>query len=304
MKKILIIVFVSLLFLSLKNVTYADTYATDFETFNLGTVNNQDGWTDLFWFGGIANVSSQNVYQIFGAKSFRVWDGAMRTFSKPLLDEAGETNADNAGFPLGSRKAYFSAEWDFASADPSISQPGISVSARMDRGEDGGKGNGIGMSMVTMKETSNGFNVDIEGGNALTTSVASGLDTSLVHHIKLTIDFQDGPNNDLVTVCVDDNPDFCKIVSTYESLYSLLGMQVSTVRGILFFSNAYNNFYSNGGMLIDNLKYSSGYSTISPSTKEDCKNDGWKAFNDPVFKNQGDCVSYMQSSSNAIGNKK
>jgi hypothetical protein len=29
-----------------------------------------------------------------------------------------------------------------------------------------------------------------------------------------------------------------------------------------------------------------------PVSKEACKKDGWKTFNNPVFKNQGDCVSY------------
>lgn len=35
--------------------------------------------------------------------------------------------------------------------------------------------------------------------------------------------------------------------------------------------------------------------TISPTTKQSCKNDGWKTFNTPVFKNQGDCVSFIVS---------
>jgi hypothetical protein len=31
--------------------------------------------------------------------------------------------------------------------------------------------------------------------------------------------------------------------------------------------------------------------TVEPITKHNCKNGGWKAW--PVFKNQGDCVSYV-----------
>lgn len=38
------------------------------------------------------------------------------------------------------------------------------------------------------------------------------------------------------------------------------------------------------------------------SDAEQCKNGDWKAYTDPVFKNQGDCVSYFQSSPNAVGN--
>jgi hypothetical protein len=33
-----------------------------------------------------------------------------------------------------------------------------------------------------------------------------------------------------------------------------------------------------------------------PTTKDECKNDGWRTFNDPAFKNQGDCVSYVAAS--------
>jgi hypothetical protein len=30
-----------------------------------------------------------------------------------------------------------------------------------------------------------------------------------------------------------------------------------------------------------------------PTTKAACKKGGWRAFNNPVFKNQGDCVSFV-----------
>lgn len=33
--------------------------------------------------------------------------------------------------------------------------------------------------------------------------------------------------------------------------------------------------------------------------KNQCKNDGWKTFTNPTFKNQGECVSYVQSNANA-----
>ena len=38
--------------------------------------------------------------------------------------------------------------------------------------------------------------------------------------------------------------------------------------------------------------------------KDQCKNGGWAAYSSPSFKNQGDCVSYIQSSPNASGNRK
>jgi hypothetical protein len=32
--------------------------------------------------------------------------------------------------------------------------------------------------------------------------------------------------------------------------------------------------------------------TSTPTSKDDCKNGGWKNFT-PAFKNQGDCVSFV-----------
>lgn len=32
---------------------------------------------------------------------------------------------------------------------------------------------------------------------------------------------------------------------------------------------------------------------LTPADKDACKKDGWKTFNTPVFKNQGQCVSFV-----------
>jgi hypothetical protein len=37
----------------------------------------------------------------------------------------------------------------------------------------------------------------------------------------------------------------------------------------------------------------------TPATKDECKNDGWMTFNDPAFKNQGECVSWVNQRDNA-----
>lgn len=52
------------------------------------------------------------------------------------------------------------------------------------------------------------------------------------------------------------------------------------------------------------LKVTTRAPLVSPANKDQCKNNGWKTFNNPVFKNQGDCVSFIQSSTKAVGNKK
>ncbi len=39
-----------------------------------------------------------------------------------------------------------------------------------------------------------------------------------------------------------------------------------------------------------------------PTSKDQCKKDGWKTFNNPAFKNQGDCVSYVATGGRNPGN--
>jgi len=40
----------------------------------------------------------------------------------------------------------------------------------------------------------------------------------------------------------------------------------------------------------------------TPTSVEQCRNDGWRTFTNPRFKNQGDCVSYVASQGRAGGN--
>jgi len=57
-------------------------------------------------------------------------------------------------------------------------------------------------------------------------------------------------------------------------------------------------------LAIDNSEKFNIVPLVGPPTEKDqCKNDGWMTFNNPTFKNQGDCVSYVQSNENAVGNK-
>jgi hypothetical protein len=42
---------------------------------------------------------------------------------------------------------------------------------------------------------------------------------------------------------------------------------------------------------------------LTAVNKDECKKNGWMIFNAPSFRNQGDCVSFVQSNSHALGNK-
>lgn len=57
-------------------------------------------------------------------------------------------------------------------------------------------------------------------------------------------------------------------------------------------------------ILFDNVQINGVLYTFDPpKDKDQCKEDGWKLFNAPSFKNQGDCVSFITSNENALGNK-
>lgn len=51
------------------------------------------------------------------------------------------------------------------------------------------------------------------------------------------------------------------------------------------------------------FKVSASAPLVGPATNKDqCKNDAWKTFNNPAYKNQGDCVSAVASNGKANGN--
>jgi hypothetical protein len=175
-------------------------------------------------------VANTYGYTSFGGQSWRMsnayTDGAFGTwpFSPSLVNEAGETDAQN-GFPYsdGSRQKHFEVQWDFASTVPGAEQPMLQISTSPDRGD------GARMSFIRMKDLPAGLSVEFVDyqdrapfgsyGSPVTaaagcgpedafvlTTVASGLSRSQPHTIKLTMDFVDGPRNDVVRVFVDGTP--------------------------------------------------------------------------------------------------
>ncbi len=47
------------------------------------------------------------------------------------------------------------------------------------------------------------------------------------------------------------------------------------------------------GFLVDGLSLESSTLIGPPTSKEQCRDGGWQTFNNPTFRNQGDCVSYF-----------
>jgi len=120
----------------------------------------------------------------------------------------------------------------------------------------------------------------------------------------LTMDTLDGPSNDVVKVYVDG---VLKITGTSWENYYRYDSEASAeqspriVKTVLFRESGTATPANAGkGFLIDNLSLLSGPILVGPPTNKDqCKDNGWKTFNNPAFKNQGTCVSYVQSNDHA-----
>jgi uncharacterized repeat protein (TIGR01451 family) len=268
-------------------LTLADTNTITFEppTYVPGSIDGQDGWGGS---GGPINplidqavVANSGAPATFDTQSFRMSnaygpDGAFGAwpFSPSLTNEAGESGALNGGFSSGTRQARFEAEWSFASTVPGSEQAGLQVAASPDRGD------GARMSFIRMKDTSTGLAVDFidyqdnaplgsignetagcaTEDNFVTTPVATGLDRTRPHTIKLTMDLLDGPHNDIVNVYVDgtlshtgtsweDYFRWCEATGQSRTVDSLLFRASGTSTGAGTLGN---------GFLFDNVSYLSG----------------------------------------------
>src|SRR3989344_6509339 len=188
----------------------ADSFGIDFETYTLGNINGQDGWSKTGPYD-VAVVTNTYGFPSFGTQTLRLSNAATsgsfgdQTFSKSLVDEAGETDAQNGGMSGGTRQNHFEAEVDIASTVGS-EQPGLFMSVSPDRGD------GARMSYLGFDDETDGIHVifyDVTNPTHTTNATSfnlseiATLDRSVPHTVKLTMDFVDGPDNDVVQVYID-----------------------------------------------------------------------------------------------------
>ena len=242
----------------------SDNYATGFENFGPGTINDQDGWTSGNSGSNfdIAVVPNTYGYPSFGTQSLRISNAVtsngfgIQTFSKSLLDEAGETDAATSTYSGGNIQPYFTAQWDFASADPTNYQPGLSVVASPD------PGNGSRMSWVDMLDTPTGLELDFYDyessvSDFVLTQIATGIDRTIPHTVKVTMQFIDGPSNDIVQVYLDGV--LVHTGTSWEDYSRSVGSEPSPVDSIMFRVAGTPAPANLGkGFLIDNFSESSG----------------------------------------------
>lgn len=253
----------------------ADSTTIDFEGFTVGTVNAQGGWSSTGAAGaGCAtydHLVANNTfgYASFGSKSLRISNAVAsgcfsdQTFSKSLVDEAGESSATNDGQSGGTRQPYFEAQWDFASTVPGSEQPGLAVVASPDRGD------GARMSWVQMRDEPGGLAIGfydyITGTDFVSATVATGLNRATPHTIKVSMQFIDGPSNDVVKVYVDGV--LAHTGTSWEDYFrEVEGNPTRTVDSVLFRTSVAAPATAGNGFLIDNMRLLSGAVPVPPCT--------------------------------------
>jgi hypothetical protein len=219
-------------------------------TYVVGDIHGQDGWSSSGPYDHA--VAAQSLYSSFGTQSLRISNAITsgsfgdHTFSKENANEAGEASAEGDG-TSGPREGNFDVKFDIASAVPTAEQPGLQVVASPDRGD------GARMSWVQVRDTPTGLEVrfndyqdnapfgDAVGDDAgcgnedafVETVVASGLDRSVPHRIRIFMVFREGPRDDLVRVYVDNA--LVHTGTSWEDYFRYCeGNQTRTVDSVLF----------------------------------------------------------------------
>ena len=163
-----------------------------------------------------------NAPASFGTKSLRISDSVTsgcfsdQTFSKSVINAAGEPGADASIYPTGTLQNHYSASFDIAAFTKAI-QPGLTMSVAPDRGD------GARMSYVRFEDDGIGWNLffddykdfaplgssgNLDNGcagpdNFIETQIATHLDPTVVHNLRFEMQIVPGPHNDIVQVFVD-----------------------------------------------------------------------------------------------------
>ncbi len=195
----------------------ADTAAWDFEALNPGPIAGQAGW-QMFGTYDVDVTDTSGTPAIhhpgLGDHSLRISNFMTSTsfydqlYSPSLSNAAGESSSSYGDHAGGARQPHFEAQFDVASALPGMQQLGLSMGVSPDRG-DGGR-----MGLITITDQSSGLQLEYTdypvaskdpGGHVPPQSqvVVSGLDRTTPHRIRLTLDANEGYDNDVVRLYVD-----------------------------------------------------------------------------------------------------
>lgn len=266
--------------------------------YTTGNINGQQGWTKT---GGY-DVSVVNVSTFpaaagygFGQQALRLSDAVTsgsfgdQTFSPGLASPAGESG-----------QSHFDATFQIGTA-LAAEQSGLHMSVSPD------DGNGARMSYLRFEDQTDGVHVffdDVTDLGPLGTAATFNetpigtLNRAYAHSVRFSVDFKPGPANDVVKIYLDGVLEVTG--TTWEDYYRYdpeqagSGNVVPNVSKLLLReSGAANAGNLGNGFLVDGISLASSTPVGPPTDKDQCKKGGWQTFDNPPFKNQGDCVSYV-----------
>lgn len=314
---------------------------TTFENFSLGAIDGQHDWQSA---GGVGAPTAGSAcgggydHEIadyaavipapfrpsrFGRRALRISNAVTsgcysdQTFSSRTANVAGQAGAWSKSkdglvdYALAGavRQNHYEAEWTVMSTVPGAQQPGLEMVASPARGDD------HRMSWVQMADQPRGLAIvfaersdPASPGDFQRSIVAQGLDRRVAHTIRLTMDFVDGPGNDVVRVYVDGS--LRHTGTSWETYYALddngranFGGAPPAVNRLMFRTGSDLHRGVPGdpapatrghGFVIDNLRQA----TFMVATSADaCKHDGWRGLRDvngATFESQGDCVNWVR----------
>ncbi len=267
-----------------------------------GNIHGQDGWMKTGSYDHAVDSSFGTAG--FGAQSLRISNAITSgsfgdmTFSKPVVNEAGETSATNNGLSSGPRQGSYQVQFSLASVVPGAQQPGLLMSVSPDRGD------GARMSYLRFEDLADGIHVyfddykdlapfggangdDANGCNAggddfIETDIAT-LDRSVPHTIKFVMVFLNGPRNDFVQIFIDGV--LKKTGTTWEDYFRYCAEQSAdnnthTVDSLLFRTAGVSAATSGAGFLIDNFTANSGPAPTSTVVVNQTNIYNWLFYND------------------------
>lgn len=244
---------------------------TDFESFALGTVDGQGGWsaTNPNWDEEVVDLGGNKAWRVSNeTTSGSFGDQPFAPSSGEIAGESGSTHVAS-GNPASFNR--YIASFDFWSVT-GAAQPGLDITVSPD------DGSGSRQSFISIEDNGAGIDIDFydsdanhpvsnpNGGFVLTTPV-TGLSYTEVHNVRFDIQFVDGIDidgddgevhgNDIVDLYVNDV--LVHTGTTWESYFwtTTEGQTPPSVRAIdtlLFRLSTNNGFVSNGGgFYIDNV---------------------------------------------------
>lgn len=295
-----------LLFTAIAAVTVrAQTITFEAPTYTVGNINGQDGWVKGN--SALDHMISPTSVPGFGSQSLRisnaVTSGAFdQTYSRPLVNESGESGAANGGVSGGTRQSSYQVQFSLASAVPGAEQPGLILSVSPDRGD------GARMSFLRFEDQSTGIHVFFDdfqdkapfgaslgdpngcggpgaGLDDFYESDIATLDRSVAHTIRIVMVFVDGPRNDFVQIFIDGV--LKKTGTSWEDYFRYCeGNPTRTVDSVLFRTSSASPApgTSGFGFFIDNMTSSSGPAAPTTVVVNQAGSNGWLFYDDNTDK--------------------